>query len=54
MDDQMVETAVDGTRAATILQHVKDNNIAYLIALLVSYQIGILDKAWTYGSGMCV
>ena len=53
MDDQMVETAVDGTRAATILQHVKENNIAYLLAVLISYQIGALDKLITYGTGVC-
>ena len=45
--------ASDVTGLARLLLHVKENNIPYMLAVLVAYQIGILDKAWTYGSGMC-
>lgn len=44
----------DVTASARLLLHVKENNIAYLIATLVAYQMGILDKIFTYGSGVCV
>jgi hypothetical protein len=37
-----------------LLLHVQDNKIAYLIGVLVAHQIGILDKLWTYGSGVCI
>ncbi len=43
----------DVTALARLLLHVKENNVAYLIATLVAYQMGILDKVFTYGSGMC-
>jgi hypothetical protein len=43
----------DVTALARLSLHVKENNIAYLIATLVAYQMGILDKLVTYGSGMC-
>ncbi len=43
----------DVTALARLSLHVKENNIAYLIATLVAYQMGILDKIFTYGSGMC-
>jgi len=45
--------AIQAARMATIIQHVKENNIAYLIGLFISHQMGILDKVFTYGSGIC-
>ena len=43
----------DVTAIARLSIHVKKNNIAYLVGTLVAYQIGILDKAFSYGSGLC-
>lgn len=43
----------DVTALARLSLHVKENNIAYLIATLVAYQMGLLDKVFTYGSGVC-
>ena len=51
---EVVSTAADATRVASIIAHVKENNIAYLIGILISYQMGILENAYTYGSGICV
>ena len=50
---EVVNTATDVTKAASVLQHVKENNIAYLIGILISYQMGLLDQVVTYGSGVC-
>lgn len=50
---ECVSTAADVTRAATILEHVKENNLAYLLAVLISYQMGLLDQVVTYGAGVC-
>ena len=49
-----VEATVEMTRAASIIAHVKENNIAYLVGILISYQMGILENAYTYGAGICV
>ncbi len=43
----------DVTTVARLLIHVKENNVGYLIGTLVLYQMGILDKLFTYGSGVC-
>ncbi len=43
----------DVTASARLLLHVKENNIAYLVATLVAYQMGLLDKMFTYGAGVC-
>tara|TARA_B100000683_G_C12485212_1_gene552815 strand:+ start:1133 stop:1312 length:180 start_codon:yes stop_codon:yes gene_type:complete len=50
---EVVNTATDVTKAASILQHIKENNIAYLIGILISYQMGLLDQVVTYGTGVC-
>ena len=49
----VVDTAADTSKLITVFEHVKQNNIAYLIAIFVSHQLGILDQVITYGSGMC-
>ena len=46
-------TSDDVIGVARLLQNLKENNVTYMVALLVAYQIGILDKLWNYGSGMC-
>ncbi len=43
----------DVTAVARLSLHVKQNNIAYLIATAVMYQIGVLDKIFAYGTGLC-
>lgn len=48
--DPLQET---NTLAKLILQ-LRENNVTILLGVLVCYQIGILDKIWTYGSGMCL
>lgn len=53
-DTEVISTATDATRVASIIAHVKENNIAYLVGILISYQMGILENAYTYGSGICV
>ncbi len=43
----------DVTAVARLFIHVKENNVGYMIATLVLYQMGILNKLFNYGSGMC-
>lgn len=50
---EMVSAAAEVTKAASVLQHVKENNIAYLLGVLISYQMGLLDQVITYGTGVC-
>lgn len=58
-EDEALEAAsTQSTSADTsvlrLMVHVKENQIQYMIAVLIAYQIGILDKLWVYGSGVCV
>ncbi len=50
-----VETAVDTSKLISVFEHVKQNNLAYLVGLLISHQLGILDQVivWGSSSGLC-
>jgi hypothetical protein len=40
--------------AKTVLGHLKENRIEYAVFSLLLYSIGAIDKAITYGTGLCV
>jgi hypothetical protein len=48
------EGSAELSSSLRLLLHIKDNQISYMIGILVAYQLGILDKLWTYGAGVCV
>jgi len=47
------ETAVDTARGASLVAHVVERRLEYLIGTLIAHQLGLLDQLVTYGSGMC-
>lgn len=51
----IVETATDTSKLITVVEHIKQNNLAYLVGLLISHQLGILDQVivWGSSSGLC-
>ena len=49
----IVDTSIDATKLTNVLEHIKQNNIAYLVGLFVSHQLGILDKVLVWGTGVC-
>lgn len=51
----VVETATDTSKLITVFEHIKQNNVAYLVGLLISHQLGILDQVivWGSSSGLC-
>jgi len=51
----VVDTAVDTSKLISIVEHIKQNNLAYLVGLLISHQLGILDQVIVWGSstGLC-
>lgn len=36
-----------------LIHHVRENNVAYLVGMLISYQIGLFQSLQTYAGGMC-
>jgi len=51
----VVESAVDTSKLISVVDHIKQNNLAYLVGLLISHQLGILDQVivWGSSSGLC-
>lgn len=47
------ENAVKASQGASVLAHIVERRIEYLIATLIAHQLGLLDTLVTYGSGMC-
>ena len=43
----------DVATGARLLIHLKENNVQYLLATILAYQLGVLDKMFTYGTGVC-
>jgi len=49
----VVDTAIEVNRLQMYIEHIKQNNVAYLVGLFVSHQLGILDKVLVWGTGVC-
>ena len=46
-------TSDDVIGVARLIQNIKDNNVSYMVGVLVAWQLGLIDKLFTYGTGMC-
>lgn len=42
-----------GLQISSIIAHVKENNVAYLVALLLAHSIGLMSEAQSYAAGVC-
>ena len=47
------ESVAKAGQAASVLAHIVERRLEYLIGTLIAHQLGILDQLVTYGSGMC-
>ena len=48
------EAAIKANAIRQCVGHLKENRIEYAVFTLLLYSVGLLDKAWTYGTGMCL
>ncbi len=51
--EQVAKTAAQTARLTVLIEHMKQNNISYMIGTFVAWQMGLLDTVITYGSGIC-
>lgn len=47
------EDCVKVAQSARILSLLKENRIEMMIATILLYSTGLLEKAFTYGTGVC-
>lgn len=52
----MDETQIvkDLTFSAKMLNAIKENRVEAMIVTILLYSTGVLEKAFTYGTGVCV
>ena len=51
--EQAAKAVVQNARLAMLIEHMKQNNLSYMIGTFVAWQMGVLDSVITYGSGIC-
>lgn len=48
------ETAIQATKWASILNHVRNNRIEYLIMVAIMHMVGATTKAYEQVQGVCL
>jgi len=51
--DVAMTDVMTATKTATVLEHIVERRIEYLVATLIAHQMGFLDALLLYGSGVC-
>lgn len=54
MRTETVATAVEVTRWASIVDHLRNNRIEYLLLMGILHIIGVTNKAYAQLSGVCI
>ena len=49
-----VETAIQTGKLISILDHVRNNRIEYLLAIGLAHLLGLTSKAYGHVSGVCI
>ncbi len=49
-----VDTAVTVTKWASIMNHVRNNRIEYLLMIGILHLIGATNKAYSHVQGVCI
>lgn len=48
-----VETVKDAVTACSIISHLKDNRIEYLLVIALAHLLGVSDRILAQASGIC-
>lgn len=51
--ERITGSVVQNARLAMLIEHMKQNNLSYMVGTFVAWQMGLLDSVITYGSGIC-
>jgi len=53
VEQESSESVQQAAKVLSILKHVKENNVSYLLGMFVLHSMGVLEQVLTYGQGMC-
>lgn len=51
--DNIVDAAVQTNTGMSVLAHIVERRVEYLLGILILHMTGLLEQALTYGSGIC-
>jgi len=51
--DTIATDVITATKSATVLEHILERRLEYLIGTLIAHQMGFLDFLLVYGQGVC-
>lgn len=49
-----IETAIEVSKWASMIEHLRNNRIEYLLVLGILHIVGITNKAYAQVSGVCL
>lgn len=49
----VIETVGKTTQLTSVISHIVERRLEYLLATLIANQLGLLDQVITYGTGLC-
>jgi len=50
---QETESVAQAAKVLSVLKHVRENNLSYLMGVFVLHSMGLLEQVFAYGQGMC-
>lgn len=53
MEENTLTTVKTGLQLSSIIAHVKENNVSYLLGLVLLHSMGMLTDVQTYAAGVC-
>lgn len=53
MEAPTADAVQKAVTTASVISHLKNNRIEYLLVLAISHLMGFTDRLWTYSQGVC-
>lgn len=53
MEAPTADVVQKAVTTASVISHLKNNRIEYLLVLAISHLMGLTDRLWTYSQGVC-
>jgi len=51
--EENVAQVISATKTASVMEHILERRLEYLIGTLIAHQMGLLDFLLVYGQGVC-
>ena len=51
--DTLATDAITAAKSVSVLEHIVERRIEYLVGTLIAHQMGLLDFLLVYGQGVC-